>query len=270
MSARPSVERLLADLVAALGTEDLHAELTDDPVRAAEIVETLADVATAPDRRIESVVRNGRRVDATILQADRDWCIVCSIDRHGVHSASAFERPSEFHGVPGGRAVIVVGPSSAGKSTVMRAVVDAARTPWVMFDELSFGTVAWPFLIWSDRSPTLRAGFVAGIAALAAAGNQVILPGPQTRAHPSELDRLTDAVPTVVVALDCPLEVRIARQQERDDRWGGLTEGAKEGLDGWTVDARFDTSTTTPEAIANAILELVEDRLGDQTSASGS
>lgn len=256
MQARRSVEQFLDELVSALAVDGLSARLTADSVRADEIVGTLGELAAAPGRRIDWIVINNRRVDATVATPEREWRIACSIDRDGVHSASAFERPPLFQGVPGGRAVVVTGPSSAGKSTVMRAVVEAAETPWVMFDELSFGTVAWPFLIWPDRSPKLRAGFIAGITALAAAGNQVILTGGAT--GPQELKPLIGAVPTLIVGLDCPLEVRVARQQARDDRWGGLTEESDHGHQGWVVDARFDTSKVAAADIARSILRLVE------------
>ena len=253
-----AVEQLLAEVVDALGAAGagLRAELTPDPVRAAEIVDALVDVAAdAAGRRIESAVINDRRVDATVVSAGREWRLACSIDGDGVHSAASFERPAPFEGVPGGRAVVIVGPSSAGKSTVMRAVVDASTTPWVLFDELSFGDVALPFLIWPERSPTLRAGFVAGIAALAAAGNQVILSSGGN--SPDVLRPITDAVPTLVVGLDCPLEVRIARQRARTDRWGGLTESHDDTHGGWALGARFDTSVVSAEEIAMEILEAV-------------
>lgn len=257
MGARESVEQLLEELVSALALEGLSAQLTTDPVRADAIVNTLDELAAAPGRRIDWSTIHNRRVDATIATPEREWRIACSIDGAGVHSASAFERPRPFDGVPGGRAVIVTGPSSAGKTTVMRAVVDAADTPWVMFDELFFGTVAWPFLIWPDRSPQLRSGFIAGITALAAAGNQVILTGGGA-AGSEELQPLVGTVPTLIVGLDCPLEIRVARQRARDDRWGGLTEESNDSHQGWVLDARFDTSKLAPEEVARSILRLVD------------
>ncbi|HVM06886.1 MAG TPA: hypothetical protein VM345_00355 [Acidimicrobiales bacterium] len=255
MTTRTSVQGLLEEFVSALNVAGLSAQLTPDPVRAEEIVAALAEPATDPDHRIDWIVINNRRVDATVVSGDREWRIACSIDGEGVHSASAFARPAPFQGVAGGRAVIITGPSSAGKTTVMRAVVDTALTPWVMFDELFFGTVAWPFLIWPDQSPTLRRGFIAGIAALASAGNQVILTS--GAASPEELDPIVRSVPTVIVGLDCPLEVRIARQQARADRWGGLTEESDDSHAGWVLDARFDTDRLSSLEVAGAILELV-------------
>jgi len=261
MTKRSAVVELLRDLVDALGDARLRPELTTDPVRAEEIVRTLAEAATARARRIEWVVINHRRVDATIISGDREWRLACSIDGEGVHSASAFEKPAPFDGVLGGRAVIVTGPSSSGKSTVMRALIDAAETPWVMFDEPFFGEVSWPFLIWPDRSPTLRQGFIAGITALAAGGNQVILSAGGQRGPSDGLEQLIVTVPTLIVGLDCSFDVRVARQQSRPDRWGGLTESSDETHKGWDLDARFDTSTLTADEVARRILELVDERL---------
>lgn len=227
--------------------------LTPDPVRAAEIVAALAPVARVGDRTVTRVDVNGRRVDVGVSARGREWWVVCSIDAEGVHQASSFERPPAFTGIDGGRAVILNGPSSVGKSTIMGAVVRQATTPWVAFDELSFGTVALPFLIWPETTPSLRRGFVAGIAALAAAGNQVITTG----GRPSTLAPLRDAVPTLVVGLDCPLAVRVERQAARSDRWGGLTEESDDAHDGWTYDVRFDTSRLGADEIAARVLDLV-------------
>ena len=251
MTARAAVEALLGELVAAVGG-DRSGALTPDPVRAAEIVAALAPAAERSGRALTWSAANGRRVDAVVSDGADEWRLACSIDGDGVHSATVLVRPAPFEGRSGGRAVIVNGPSSAGKSTTMAAVLRRASTPWVAFDELSFGAVDLRFLVWPERSPTLRRGFVAGMAALAAAGNQVITTGGRA----AELAPLRAAVPTLAVALDCPLEVRVARQSARTDRWGGLTEGDDDAHDGWTYDVRFDTSRLSAEEIADRILDL--------------
>ena len=251
-----AVRALLDEVIrSAGGGADRSAALTVDPERAAEILEALGPVASATGREVTWVAVNGRRVDATVVApGGREWRLACSIDGDGVHSASVFERPRRFEGVPGGRAVIVDGPSSVGKSTVMSAVAARSTTPWVVFDEPSFGVVALPFLIWPETAPSLQSGFVAGMAGLAAAGNQVITS--TGRLGPSDFEPLLRAVPaTIVVRLDCPLEVRVARQAGRTDRWGGLTEGSDdEQLGGWSPDLRFDTSCVTAGEIADRIL----------------
>lgn len=258
--ASEDVGRLLREIVKRAGASyasQMSPEITADAARAADIVATLAPIARASGSTVEWVAVNGRRVDVGATAGEREWRVALSIDSDGVHSAAAFEQPALFPGVPGGRAVIVNGPSSVGKSTVMDAVLDAASSPWVKFDELSFGVVASRFLIWRDRSPTLPRGFLAGITALALEGNQVILAG--SGRESSVFDDLRSRVPTVDVGLDCPLDVRVERQSRRSDRWGGLTEGDDSQHDGWTYDIRFDTSETSAEEIALAILQRAID-----------
>lgn len=252
MSTADAVRRLLEEIVVASGATDRSAALTSDPVRAAEIIASLGCVADVPKRRVEWAVVNGERVDAAILAPEREWRVVCSIDPGGVQGATVFERPSRFDGIPGGQAVIVDGPSSAGKSSVMAAVVGRAHTPWVMFDDLGFGTTKMPFLIWPEAAPTLQSGFVAGITAFAAAGNQVIT---TARGRPPEhFASLVATVPTLTVRLDCPLEVRMSRQARRGDRWGGLTELSEDPQVAWAYSVRYDTSEVELITIADDIL----------------
>lgn len=256
MSTRlEEARRFLQAVVARAGSQGLSSVLTSDPARAREIVEVVAPIAAVQACSIDWVGVNGRRVDVIATAPEREWRVVLSVDSEGVHAASAWERPRLFAGIPGGRAVIVNGPSSAGKSTVMDAVLAASETPWVKFDELIFGETDVRFLIWRDRAPTLRPGFVAGIGALAAAGNQVIVAGggfPSTT-----FDVLRRQVSTLDVGLDCPLDVRVERQALRSDRWGGLTEGNDDQHSGWSYDLRFDTSSASPEEIATAILQRI-------------
>ena len=263
--AAEDVARLLSEIVGRAGQPEMSSALTSDPARAREIVAALAPIAQHGDTSVDWLTVNGRRVDVVIVMAEREWRLALSIDGEGVHSALAVERPDLFPGVPGGRAVIVNGPSSAGKSTVMDAVLAGADTPWVKFDELSFGVVGWPFMIWRDRAPTLPPGFLAGITALALEGNQVILSA--SGRESSVFDDLRSRVPTLEVGLDCSLEVRVARQSRRTDRWGGLTEGDSNRHDGWTYDIRFDTGQVSAEDIAVQILERFA--AGSESSGSG-
>ena len=212
MSTTDAVQRLLEEIIASAACV-CSAALTSDPVRAAEVVTSLSGVAEVPKRRVERAVVNGGRVDAAIVASGREWRVVCSTGTDGVHGATVFERPSRFDGIPGGRAVIVDGSSSSGKSTVMAAVVERAQSPWVMFDDPGFGATRMPFLIWPESSPTLENGFVAGITAFAGAGNQIIT---TARGRPPDhFASLVGTVPTLIVRLDCPLEVRVSRQASR-------------------------------------------------------
>jgi chloramphenicol 3-O-phosphotransferase len=255
--SRRAVEGLLREIVDRCDDPGRSWALTPDSVRALKIVNALQDVAEAHPT-VDWVAANGRRVDASARAPGREWRIVMSSDEDGVHSATVLEKPEPFPGVPGGRALIVNGPSSVGKSSVLRTMLDVAAAPWVMFDEPTFGEVRPLFLIWSDSAPTLRPGFLKGIEALAGAGNQV---GLAAGGFPSEFfDGLRRAVPTLALGLDCPLEVRLERQAKRPDRWGGLTEASETVHEGWDYALRFDTSTTTAGEIATAVLALVAAR----------
>lgn len=153
------------------------------------------------------------------------------------------------------------GPSSSGKSSVMAALVADAPTPWVAFDELAFGEVRMEYRIWRDSAPTLPVGFLAGITALAAAGNQVILSaGGRSSDHFAPL-RAT--VPTLDVGLHCPLEVLVERQRGRADRWGGLAESQAGVHQGWRYALEFDSASTSAAEIAASIEAYVRSGLAN-------
>ena len=81
-------------------------------------------------------------------------------------------------------------------------------------------------------------GGYSGIAALAAAANQVIT----TAGRPDELPHLVDSLPTFVVGLDCRLDVPVERQRARTRplEWGSPI--GRSPHDGSTCDVRYDTS----------------------------
>lgn len=250
------VQLLLEKVFGQLEAPHRAPALPADPAAASEVVAALAPVAAAQPLSVAWATMNGSRLDATVVSGEHEWWVVLAVDDDGrVREAGTVERPLYFPGVPGGRAIIVNGPSSVGKTTVMEAVVEVATTPWVLFDELRLGDIKSEYLIWRDRSPTLTPGFLAGMTAFAAAGNQMILSAGQRDV--TLFDELRSTVPTLCVRLVCPLAVRVARQATRDDRWGGLTEESETEPDGWTYDLRFDTSTMDAVAIAKEILAAV-------------
>lgn len=217
----------------------------------------LAPLAAVAELQIEWLVTNMDRVDAGVTGDDREWRVVYRTDEDGLVAALwVHERPPRFDGLVGGRSVVVNGPSGSGKSSLMTALVDLASTPWVMFDELSLGTVKEPYLIWRDSAPALQRGFLAGIAALAEAGNQVTL---SSGGVPFDVLRGAFAgIPTVFVGLDCPLPILLERERGRPGRWGGLAEESLGVHNGWTYDVRIDTSTVAPSDAAQQVLDLVD------------
>lgn len=214
-------------------------------LRAAAQTEVLLPFVDELD--VLSVSRNGDRLDAEVQAGARRWWLV----RHGEGVPVTFERPGTSLGpVDGGVVVVLNGLSSAGKSSVVRAVVEGSDEPWVGFDEPFFGVVRPEVLIWPEQAPTVWSGFLAGISALAAEGNRVIaasggLPHGQWRAAMGS-NRL------IAVALDCPPDVLAARHRVRSDRRGDLHDSSTVH-DSWTYDQRFDSSAMGPGEIAEAI-----------------
>lgn len=199
------------------------------------------------------VTRNGARIDARVQLRDDEWWVVLDADDDHVDVTAIVERPRPHAGVAGGIVVVLNGPSSSGKSTVMRAIVDRSVDPWVAFDELFFGHLQLGYAIWPEVAPTLRTGFLAGIAALASSGNQVVM----TSAGLS-MDALHSAMSpatrVVTIGLQCSVDVLEARQRERTDRWGDLVQQSLGAHDRWTYDLTFDSAACSPEDIADAIV----------------
>lgn len=200
--------------------------------------------------QVVSTARNGERLDAEVRVGDRRWWLV----QFGEDTPAIFERPvSPPPPVDVGVVVVVNGLSSAGKSSVIRAVVEGSEDQWVGFDEPFFGHVRPEVLIWPEQAPTVWRGFLAGILALAAEGNRVI-----TASGGLTFRRWREALTTIrmiTVALDCPSDVLAERHRLRPDRRGDLIESTTVH-DSWTYDQRFDSSVLDPEDIANTITSL--------------
>lgn len=223
------------------------------PAIASEVAAALAPIAATGKADIAWVVINMTRVDVGVTgPGDREWRIVFTTeDAQTVTGLWVFERPMPFPGLPGGRAVIVNGPSGAGKSSLMNQIWSDDPAPWVVFDEINYGMVKSPYLIWPETAGPLHRGFVLGIAALARAGNQVLLTS-------SGMDQsvFRDAfvsVATLYVGLDCPLEILLERERGREGRWGGLAAGSVGTHDGWTYDLLLDSSMSTPQQLADEV-----------------
>ena len=73
-----------------------------------------------------------------------------------------------------------------------------------------------------------------------------------------EIDAAFDGVAVVRVGLDCDVPTLQQRERRRDGRWGGLVEASLGVHDGWGYDARFDTTKSSAETIAAAVLRLVD------------
>jgi chloramphenicol 3-O-phosphotransferase len=197
---------------------------------------------------------NEARVDALVSAGGEEFRVVCfSADGCTVDSLSVFRRPAQFDGVDGGRTVVVNGPSGAGKSSVLAGLARQSRWPWVVFDEPVVGSVEQAYLIWRDQAPTLHAGFLDAIAAVARCGNLVAL---SAAGHPAAV--VEDAfrgLPVLRVGLYCDTPTLLDRERGRAGRWGGLAAASLADHDGWTYDVRFDTAARSPIEIAAEVLQ---------------
>jgi chloramphenicol 3-O-phosphotransferase len=221
------------------------------PLSADEAARSLQPIADATGVEIRWLGVNGPRADAEIVSEDRrEWRVVfMTDDTTRVKELWVFRRPEPFQGVEGGRAIVVDGAVGAGKSTLMQRFAESEDNPWVVFDEVNFGRIHTSHLIWQEACGPLYRGFLAGIAALAAEGNQVIMP---SSGLPQQmfLDALA-AIPTLYVGLECNLPVLMERNRAREGRWAGLTEKSFEGFggNGWRFDLLLDSSALGPDAL---------------------
>jgi chloramphenicol 3-O-phosphotransferase len=249
---------LFRALVGASPLDDLVSELNDVPAIAAQ----LAPLRDRKQLAILSLAVNGERVDVVAAGEDLEWRVVFgTVDARRISWLSVFQRPPEFAGLAGGRAVIVNGPSSSGKSTVLHELRSRSSVPWVVFDEPMYGAVNVGYLIWRDRAEVLHRGFLDGIAALARAGNCVAV---AAGGHPQRMfDAAFVGVPTIRVGLDCNAVELARRERGRRDVPGGLAEGSLEVHGGWHYHLRFDTTVNEAADIADATLLAIDDNDGE-------
>jgi chloramphenicol 3-O-phosphotransferase len=241
------------DLFRALVGDGALDELVTTPTSVMSIAAQIAPLRDVDDLEVVSIAVNGERVDVVARSGDREWRIVFgSPDARRIDWLNVFRRPVTFPGIAGGIAVIVNGPSSSGKSTLLAELAALDGAPWVVFDEPMFGVVDVEYLIWRDRAEALHRGFLDGIAALARAGNCV---GLSAAGHPASwFDTAFVDVTVLRVGLDCDESELTRRERARNDVPGGHSAASPAIHDGWIYDLRFDTSSTDPGAIADAVL----------------
>lgn len=126
-----------------------------------------------------------------------------------------------------GRVILIDGPSSAGKSTLARAVQERLDEPFWHYSidhlreagilpmpRIRSGEFAWPGL-----RPAFFEGFHRSVAAFAAAGNDLIVEHiVECEAWMTRLVELLAGFDVFFVALDCPLPELERRERARGDR----------------------------------------------------
>jgi chloramphenicol 3-O-phosphotransferase len=234
--------------VTATGDDDALERLRDE-LRAEQSSASIAD------SDLIWLGRNVDRIDVRLRDADgREHHVVATQDHTGLRVVLVLAEPDQ---VATQTPVVVVanGPSGSGKSTLLQSIAEVSETPWVTFDEPILGSTDQPLLLWPHRSPQLHAGFLDGIAAVAAAGNAVaVAAGGHAQARFRESMR---EVRALYIGLDCPTEVLVDREHGREGRWGGLAIQSSSAHDGWSYDLRIDTSELAPHEAARSVLALL-------------
>jgi chloramphenicol 3-O phosphotransferase len=229
------------------------------------IAAQLAPLWDAPNLQVAELRVNGPRIDVRVhSDDDRAWLVVMWVSVHPsatLLEAHVYERPRSFRATRPGVVVVLNGPSSVGKSSLMAAFADAADTPWAYFDEPVLGRLAAKFLAWPASAGPTTEGFLAALASAAASGNQLVV-----SAAAIEQERFRAAlegVPTVYVGLHAPLPILLERQRAQADKFGGLAEGSVAIHDGWVYDLSIDTAACTPSEAARLLSEFLDFRGAD-------
>jgi chloramphenicol 3-O-phosphotransferase len=226
--------------------------------------ENAADTRDAHQLSVTEVRQNGRRVDARVVGERGDaWLVVVwftDLTLRAAKSISVYGRPAHFRGAPGGLVIVLNGPSSVGKSTLMNTFADHAVTPFACLDEPFFGRPPAAFLAWPDALGPHVEGLLAGLAAAARLGNQFVVSAagiPQADFEAALFD-----VERLYVGLDGSLDVLVQRQLAQVDKFGGLAEQSIGIHDGWRYDLRMNTVELNPDSAAHLLSDFVRKRYG--------
>jgi len=209
--------------------------------------------------------QNGRRIDARVHGEDGEaWLVVVWFSDGAltyVESVTVYPRPDPFGGVPSGRVIVLNGPSSVGKSSLMRAFADHAPTPFAWLDEPFFGRLPAHYLAWQETLGPHVAGCLAAIGAAAMLGNQFLVSA--AGISQAEFEAALSEVELVFVGLDAPQDVLVQRQLTQVDKFGGLAEESVDIHEGWRYDLRIDTVQHSPEAAAELLSAYLVQRFYD-------
>ena len=247
---------LLSALMERVGDNRLISDLLAPNVQADEIAAELRPVCTG-HVAIDSIAGNQSRIDAVVTSDLGVARVVFARNEDGLLTwLHTYMKPAPFSGIAGGLVIVVNGQSGAGKSTLMRSLQSVAWFPLVVLDEPEqIGIVQPGYLIWRDSAPALHRGYLAAIAALAAAGNHVTL---SAAGHTcGEIVKAFSGIQVISVGMRCDLDVLVDREQ-RTGRWAGIAAQSLGVHDGWTYDLEIDTTNgPDPLELARRVLLLV-------------
>jgi Chloramphenicol 3-O-phosphotransferase len=227
---------------------------------AEQIAQALTPLWDSSSVSVTEIRVNGTRVDVRLESGEgRAWLAVLWMEggpSTAVLEATLYERPPMFQGRPSGLVVVLNGPSSVGKSSLMKSFVDMASTPWACLDEPAFGRLAAKYLAWPATAGPMVEGVLAALAAAAAVGNQFVVSAAGVEQH--RFRHALVGVPTVYVGLDAPLRVLLERQVTQADKFGGLAEESVGIHDGWVYDLRIDTASCGSSEAARLLVDFLD------------
>ena len=166
------------------------------------------------------------------------------------------------------RIVLLNGTSSAGKTTVARALQHTLEPRWLYVEFDQFVEMLTDAVPDSDQGPGgddlgpwLADGWYRVVGGIAASGFDVVVE--DVILEPYRLEaamRFLAPFDVTFVAVRCPLEVAEQRERDRGDRDVGLVRYQFDLVHAdRTYDGEIDTSALAPQACVAMIREVVED-----------
>ncbi|HEX8619384.1 MAG TPA: AAA family ATPase [Thermoanaerobaculia bacterium] len=172
--------------------------------------------------------------------------------------------------------VVLNGTSSSGKTSVARAFQEAVGSLFLNFsiDSVLYALPASALErikrgegdAGAVRYAELVQGFYACVRELAALGLDLVIDHAVTTRGQAELllAAVASSHRTLLVGLECPIDVLNTRELERGDRRVGLAAGQCERIHRWLqYDLTIDTSRTAPEEAARRIVTALASSDGD-------
>ena len=172
-----------------------------------------------------------------------------------LEAVTVYERPAEFYGRAGGLVVVLNGPSSVGKSSMMREFADRAPTPFACLEELLVGRLATRYLAWPETVGPHVDGVLAALSVAGALGNQFIVSAAGIPQH--RFRAVLEKTQTLYIGLHAPIEELVRRQRLQADKFGGLAEQSTGIHEGWDYDLWMNTTQHDPDAAAELLASLL-------------
>jgi chloramphenicol 3-O phosphotransferase len=177
-----------------------------------------------------------------------------------------------------GRVILLNGVGSVGKTSLARAIQDAARTPLLHVQMDAFLDMlparyadhsdAFAFHRIDESTAEIEAGPIGeslmtgmrrAVAALAAAGNDLIVDDVASAEDVADYRRVLSGLDLKLVGVVAPREVIELRERLRGDRMIGLAAGQLRYMHaGIDYDLIVDTSEAQPAALAHRICDAFE------------